>query len=195
MRQRTGGYLLQRLLFGLLAALGVLSIAQTAHAQDADIAIRAQVKDQVRTADGKADNQPLPGVTITVLDESGAEVGTAVTDDKGIAEIPVPGKANYTVVLDTETLPDGLALADGAAPEQAVTTEQFITTTRTVNFFTGKSQSVEQSDVDRISQRIADGVRLGLILAICSVGLSLIFGTTGLTNFAHGEMVTFGAMV
>ena len=30
---------------------------------------------------------------------------------------------------------------------------------------------------------------------MCSVGLSLIFGTTGLTNFAHGEMVTFGAMV
>ena len=35
----------------------------------------------------------------------------------------------------------------------------------------------------------------GLILAMCSVGLSLIFGTTGLTNFAHGEMVTFGAMI
>ena len=30
---------------------------------------------------------------------------------------------------------------------------------------------------------------------MCSVGLSLIFGTTGLTNFAHGEMVTFGGMV
>ncbi len=29
---------------------------------------------------------------------------------------------------------------------------------------------------------------------MCSVGLSLIFGTTGLTNFAHGEMVTFGGM-
>ena len=25
---------------------------------------------------------------------------------------------------------------------------------------------------------------------MCAVGLSLIFGTTGLTNFAHGEMVT-----
>jgi branched-chain amino acid transport system permease protein len=29
---------------------------------------------------------------------------------------------------------------------------------------------------------------------MCSVGLSLIFGTTGLTNFAHGEMVTFGGI-
>ena len=42
---------------------------------------------------------------------------------------------------------------------------------------------------------MVDGARLGLIIAITSVGLSLIFGTTGLTNFAHGEMVTFGGMV
>ena len=40
-----------------------------------------------------------------------------------------------------------------------------------------------------------DGLRLGFIIAITSVGLSLIFGTTGLTNFAHGELVTFGAMM
>jgi branched-chain amino acid transport system permease protein len=32
------------------------------------------------------------------------------------------------------------------------------------------------------------------LLAIAAIGISLIFGTTGLNNFAHGEMVTFGAM-
>ena len=40
-----------------------------------------------------------------------------------------------------------------------------------------------------------DGLKLGLIIAMCAIGLSLIYGTTGLTNFAHGEMVTFGAMI
>jgi neutral amino acid transport system permease protein len=30
---------------------------------------------------------------------------------------------------------------------------------------------------------------------MCAVGLSLIFGTTGLVNFAHGELVTFGALL
>jgi branched-chain amino acid transport system permease protein len=35
----------------------------------------------------------------------------------------------------------------------------------------------------------------GLILAMGSLGLSMIFGTTGLTNFAHGELITFGALV
>src|SRR3546814_19954145 len=28
-----------------------------------------------------------------------------------------------------------------------------------------------------------------------AIGLSLIFGTTGLVNFAHAEMVTFGALI
>ncbi|MEO6115101.1 MAG: branched-chain amino acid ABC transporter permease, partial [Pseudolysinimonas sp.] len=34
----------------------------------------------------------------------------------------------------------------------------------------------------------------GLLLALASIGVSLIYGTTGLSNFAHGEMVTFGAL-
>jgi branched-chain amino acid transport system permease protein len=32
------------------------------------------------------------------------------------------------------------------------------------------------------------------MLGLASVGLSLVFGTTGLSNFAHGEMVTVGAV-
>ena len=34
-----------------------------------------------------------------------------------------------------------------------------------------------------------------LLLAMSALGLSMIFGTTGLTNFAHGELMTFGAIV
>ena len=46
----------------------------------------------------------------------------------------------------------------------------------------------------QIVQLTVDGIKLGLIIAMCAIGLSLIFGTTGLVNFAHGEMVAFGAM-
>jgi branched-chain amino acid transport system permease protein len=176
----------------LVAVFGVLSIAQSASAQD-EATIQVQVKDQQRDEGGSADNQPVPGVTVVVLDEGGAEIGTAVTDDKGVAQIPVPGRANYTVRLDEDTLPEGLELA--GEPEQPIDVESFVTSRRIVNFFTGESQRTEQSTVDRWSQRVADGIRLGLVIAMCSVGLSLIFGTTGLTNFAHGEMVTFGALI
>jgi neutral amino acid transport system permease protein len=42
---------------------------------------------------------------------------------------------------------------------------------------------------------LANGLKLAMIIAITSIGLSLIFGTTGLSNFAHGEMVTIGAVI
>ncbi|MFW2514155.1 branched-chain amino acid ABC transporter permease [Demequina sp. SO4-13] len=48
---------------------------------------------------------------------------------------------------------------------------------------------------DRVAQNIFNGVVFGLILALASVGLSLIYGTTGLSNFAHGEQVSLGAML
>ena len=38
------------------------------------------------------------------------------------------------------------------------------------------------------------GLVFGLLLALACVGLSLIYGTTGLSNFAHGEQVTLGGI-
>src|SRR4051794_15437346 len=49
------------------------------------------------------------------------------------------------------------------------------------------------ADENRLLQTLLNGVIFGLLLALASVGLSLIYGTTGLSNFAHGEQVTFGA--
>ena len=48
---------------------------------------------------------------------------------------------------------------------------------------------------NRALQLALDGVLFGLIIALAAIGLSLIFGTTGLTNFSHGELVTLGALV
>lgn len=186
---------LLQLVIGLLAALAALLQPEMVNAQDSGVSLQIQVKDQQRDANGKANNQPVAGVSVTVVDANGVEIASGVTDDKGVFLVELPARADYTVTLDVDTLPDGLALADGGAAEQVVKGDSFVTSKKIVNFFTGKSQRVEQSQVERVAQRIVDGIRLGLIIAMCSVGLSLIFGTTGLTNFAHGEMVTFGAMV
>lgn len=48
---------------------------------------------------------------------------------------------------------------------------------------------------DQFAQNFLNGITFGLLLALASVGLSLIYGTTGLSNFAHGEQVTFGAVM
>ncbi|WP_150245752.1 branched-chain amino acid ABC transporter permease [Nocardiopsis quinghaiensis] len=48
---------------------------------------------------------------------------------------------------------------------------------------------------ERFVQLAAAGLLFGLVIAVSAIGLSLIFGTTKMINFAHGDMVTFGAMV
>lgn len=40
-----------------------------------------------------------------------------------------------------------------------------------------------------------DGIHFGLYLALAALGLSLVFGTMGLVNFSHGELVTVGAVL
>jgi branched-chain amino acid transport system permease protein len=184
-------------LFILAAAIfSVFGFALSpAQAEDSEYALRIQVKDQVRTSDGKTDNQPVPGVEVTVTDSSGIVVETGTTDAEGVLIISVPTRADYTVSLNEATLPSGEKLDSRTPATQNVLTDSFVTKTKVITYFTGESQNVSQSGFERVAQRFSDGIRLGLILAMCSVGLSLIFGTTGLTNFAHGEMVTFGGIM
>src|SRR5699024_4177315 len=49
--------------------------------------------------------------------------------------------------------------------------------------------------LDRFLQLTVEGIKFGAIITITAVGLSLVFGTTRLIDFAHGEFVTFGAVM
>jgi branched-chain amino acid transport system permease protein len=63
-----------------------------------------------------------------------------------------------------------------------------------LNFFLGEVERATISLMDQLLSRVINGVNFGLMLALASIGLSLIYGTTGISNFAHAEMVTFGAL-
>jgi branched-chain amino acid transport system permease protein len=55
---------------------------------------------------------------------------------------------------------------------------------------------VEQASLlERSAQLTLDGILLGLVIGLAALGLSLIFGTTGLTNFAHGEILTLAGLL
>jgi branched-chain amino acid transport system permease protein len=95
-------------------------------------------------------------------------------------------------VLDVDTLPDGVGLVEGA---EALAFEVLPGQRRPLIFELGARDRASESDLDRFPQLLFEGIKFGLVIALCAVGLSLIFGTTGLTNFAHGEMVTWGAIV
>jgi len=136
--------------------------------------------------------QPVEGVEVTVLDESGNEVGTATSDAEGTFSITVPDSGDYLVQVDVDTLPEGTFLRDPGDVENTVTVTGFDVT---VQFPIGPDTRDPTGLGNDIADRTTTGILFGLILALSALGLSMIFGTTGLTNFAHGELVTFGAMV
>ncbi|GAA3170492.1 hypothetical protein GCM10010531_24670 [Blastococcus jejuensis] len=133
---------------------------------------------------------PIEGVEITVSTPDGDEVEVVESDADGRWSVDLPGPGQYVVSIDAEALPDGVTLSGEDS--------------RTVTVDTGRRQPVAFGLVDgssgsgsggvRAIQLLVDGLRFGLLIAICAVGLSLIYGTTGLTNFAHGELVTIGAI-
>src|SRR6476620_5488096 len=138
------------------------------------------------------DRAPIPGVTITAT--SGDFTGTTKSGANGAWTISVPTQGTYEVKLDESTLPKGIKLAEGQENPRNVTFSQ---TSNLSGIFTfGKGIVVEQQNfMQNLLNRLVAGLSFGLLLALASVGLSLIFGTTGLTNFAHGEMVTLGAVL
>ena len=131
-------------------------------------------------------------VKVVARNGSGAEVGTSTSSATGAWSINLaPG--NYTVAIDESTLPKGIEVQEKTRSIPVVLTAG---TDRPVIFsFGAKRTSTEVSAVSKLTRLAIDGLRFGLIIAITGVGLSLIFGTTGLTNFAHGELVTLGAVI
>ena len=176
-------------------ALGVLgSVEGSARAADSEFTVTASVQDQ-EVSGSTTTRSPVAGVTIVVTNQVGTEVVRGETGADGTVTLAVPAKDYYVVTLDVSTLPDGVSLINEDKFEAIIEKDAFTTNDKSVRFFTGTSAASSTSLLDKILQRSVDGIRLGLIIAICSVGLSLIFGTTGLTNFAHGEMVTFGGLM
>lgn len=141
------------------------------------------------TGNVRYDGEPIQNVRIVV--EGGGYVAETVTDDRGRWFIGVPESGTYSVTLDEATLPQGISVVEGAATQEV----EFGRSDRVVkNFFIGETTFNQVSMVDQVVSRIIYGINFGLMLGLAAVGLSLVFGTTGLSNFAHGEMVTFGAV-
>ncbi|MEV7396156.1 hypothetical protein [Aeromicrobium sp. NPDC092404] len=138
-----------------------------------------------------SDGDPVPGVALSVLDSSDTEIGTQTTDEAGQVFIPIEGRGEFTVKLDKGTLPEGVELSGSASTSKTVTVR--LDGGTFVQFQIGVEETVSVPFIDKFSQAAVTGFRNGLIIAVAALGLSMIFGTTGLTNFSHGEIMTFGA--
>jgi branched-chain amino acid transport system permease protein len=143
---------------------------------------------------------------------------TSGADGKWALAVAEPG--DYTVTLDVATLPAGETLRDPSITSRTVTvalgsqsgalfalgeptaggsaataTPSAGSTDTAPDASDPTAASPGTSGGNRVAQQLANGIIFGLLLALASVGLSLVYGTTGLSSFSHGEQVTLGAIL
>lgn len=171
------------LLVVMLAFAGVL-FASPAMADSVGEEFENQVSGNVRN-----EGTPLSGVRI-IIEGNGYSAET-VTDGDGKWSIGVPEAGSYQITLVEDTLPEGIAVLEGGSTQII---EWGFTNSVVWNFFIGEAERNPTSQLDQFFMRVFAGVNFGLLLGLAAIGLSLVFGTTALPNFAHGEMVTMGAL-
>ena len=142
---------------------------------------------------------PVADVEVSVKEKGGAAVGKGTSNAQGVFDVPLPGTASdnlgktFTISINTDTLPDNTSLVD--AKKKTLNTRITTDADIFITFPIGKATAAGTGKADQALQLMVGGITFSLLLALAALGLSLIFGTTGLTNFAHGELVTFGAIV
>ncbi|PSK86534.1 amino acid/amide ABC transporter membrane protein 1 (HAAT family) [Murinocardiopsis flavida] len=202
----------RRLVTVLLAVVAAI-LASTAPAV-ADDQGGVNVNGQIRQP------EEVEGIDITVF-KGDEEIGKATTDPAGKWDVELPEPGDYRVVLDQKSVPKEFVVDDPPGHELEVKVREG--QQRTVVFrlappgeqeseaSPSESKDDEASPDDegdaaggidsstpfssQVVQATIAGIVFGLIIAVSSIGLSLIFGTTKMINFAHGDMVTFGAMM
>jgi neutral amino acid transport system permease protein len=177
---------------GCLLALGLFVLP--ADAQDAEQIDGLLISGTARDIN----REPIAGVSFVVTLD-GVSVGLATTDVNGEWEVPVAEPGVYTVEIDATTLPEGLSLRDPDVTSREV---ELIDRPKGALFAIdgaldgGGTQVIGggRNQFERYLDRFMSGIRVGSLVALAAVGLSLIYGVTGLVNFAHSEMVAFGAV-
>lgn len=186
----------------IVFALGVLTFlvsfpggANAATNEDEDDArpevVVGAVRDQYKDDTGKKVVENVPNVEVIITAEDGVEVARLVTDGEGEFRTEVPGPGRYVVEVNVETVPVGMEIVDSTKTPRTIIVNPESQTTAI--FFLGANTTQSVSRWPLLPQALFNGIRLAAIIAICSIGLALVYATTGLSNFAHGETMTFGA--
>lgn len=182
-----------RLLLALLVAVVALTVASPASGQEDDEP-EVGFQGTITSPAEEGGNEPVEGVVITVTDADGGAVGEATSDAEGAWVIAVPESGVYTVAIDTSTLPDGVTLRDPDTTSREVTANPGQVGFVLFPLGEGAIGAGGGTDLRLVLQLFVEGLQLGLLIAMMAIGLSLVFGTTGLVNFAHGEIITLGAI-
>ena len=206
-------------LFALLASFFALSF-QSMPAQAADCVPDAQtgcVQGLIKTSDG----EPASDIELSLTGQGADEQASTDANGRWVFSVSEPGE--YTVTADQSSLPEGqyfksantrtvqVALFESVSALFPLTDDPAAVSTpepapdeeapsaapddeANAPAATG-TDSASNSFWPRFWQQGASGIRIGLLLALGAVGLSLVFGTTGLSNFAHAELLSMGGIL
>jgi branched-chain amino acid transport system permease protein len=180
---------------GLLCAL---STVPPAHAADDETCTQtlesACIQGTLLVRQGKQKNVPISGATVVLTSPSGDEQ-TTESDSDGKWHFNVTEEGTYQVSLDESTLPSGMEVE---GKNQVNVPIKFGTIAANSASFSINASGYNPNKKDKaaeVMQGIYNGIVFGLLLALASIGVSLIYGTTGMSNFAHGEQVTLGGVL
>ncbi|MEL7158024.1 MAG: branched-chain amino acid ABC transporter permease [Actinomycetota bacterium] len=174
-----------------IVVTSIVGYASSAYAQDDGQSIGGRL----RVEDDSGERVPVEGVTVRVEGQ-----GESVSDADGNWSIAVSDPGTYVVTLDPTTLPEGISLRDAERASLDVLVEAGQDKLTLFALTSGTGTSADDDDEGsgisgrRVAQLTVEGLKQGLYLAMAAIGLSLIFGTTGLVNFAHAELVTWGQL-
>lgn len=192
------------LILGVLLAVftGLLPSIPAHAAECTPDASTGCVQGIIKTSDGS----PAAGVEVEI--SGGTAEQTTQTDAEGRWVFAVTEGGTYTVTVDAETLPDGQFFKSAGAREVTVELNNLASALfpltddpeaaaagQSATATPASESSASAFSWPRFWQQFVSGLRMGLLIALASLGLSLVFGTTGLSNFAQGEMVTFGGLM
>lgn len=163
-------------------------------------------------AEGSNERTPIEGGVIEVyraelaldgrsVGSLGELLGEATSDASGAFSFVLGAAGDYAVVLVAESLPEGVGLVDESKATLPVRVTDDQVKTVLFNLVEGDAAiTAAQTKTgdpwyERMVRLAVSGLQFGLIIGMCAIGLSLIYGTTGLVNYAHGEMITLGAVL
>lgn len=175
------------LIFLLLSVSSILFSGSSANATET-----ATTETKLYGTVSDKDGLPLSNIGITATGPEGFSK-TVETDAEGNWEVSVLTKGTFSLTINQEDLPEGQSLTDPT--KGTVKANVFSLGIELKLLFPIGPGVAKASLLERSAQLAVDGLILGLVIGLAALGLNLIFGTTGLTNFAHGEILTLGGLL
>ncbi|OZG58956.1 branched-chain amino acid ABC transporter permease [Bifidobacterium myosotis] len=218
MRRHRLGLLLFTAVFALLMALSIAAPGRASAAEAVPTCNPTATNGCVNGILQDADKKPIADVTLKL---SGKEEATVTTDAEGKWAFSVTADGEYTVTMDESVAKEHGLKASTATVD--IEKNSFDKARQVVRFdkpatastgsagsgstADGKSGSQSGASADtngsaatanigkRIWQQLFSGIIFGLMLGLMSVGMNLVYGTTGLSSFSHGEQVSLGGLM